>query len=68
MNPEDIADRGVIRTFQIVRPMRGMTVLENAMIGAFCRTANVNEASDIATVVACALRPASRRRTCPQRA
>ena len=48
MNPEDIADRGVIRTFQIVRPMRGMTVLENAMIGAFCRTANVNEASDIA--------------------
>ena len=35
--PEEIADRGVIRTFQIVRPMRGMTVLENAMIGAFCR-------------------------------
>jgi branched-chain amino acid transport system ATP-binding protein len=48
MNPEEIADRGVIRTFQIVRPMRGMTVLENAMIGAFCRTANVDEASDIA--------------------
>ena len=46
--PEDIADRGVIRTFQIVRPMRGMTVLENAMIGAFCRTPNVSDASDIA--------------------
>lgn len=46
--PEMIADRGIIRTFQIVRPMRGMTVLENAMIGAFCRTANVQEASDTA--------------------
>lgn len=48
MMPEEIADRGVIRTFQIVRPMRGMTVIENAMIGAFCRTANVGEASQIA--------------------
>jgi branched-chain amino acid transport system ATP-binding protein len=46
--PEEIADLGVIRTFQIVRPMRGMTVLENAMIGAFCRTASVADASDIA--------------------
>ncbi len=46
--PEEIADRGVIRTFQIVRPMRGMTVLENAMIGAFARTASVTDASDIA--------------------
>ncbi|MET0278947.1 MAG: ABC transporter ATP-binding protein [Pseudorhodoplanes sp.] len=46
--PEEIADRGVIRTFQIVRPMRGMTVLENAMIGAFARTASVSDASDIA--------------------
>jgi len=46
--PEEIADRGVVRTFQIVRPMRGMTVLENAMIGAFARTARVSDASDIA--------------------
>jgi len=46
--PEEIASRGVIRTFQIVRPMRGMTVLENAMIGAFNRTANVQDASDVA--------------------
>lgn len=46
--PEEIASRGVIRTFQIVRPMRGMTVLENAMIGAFNRTANVKDASDVA--------------------
>lgn len=46
--PEEIAARGIVRTFQIVRPMRGMTVLENAMIGAFARTANVHDASDIA--------------------
>ncbi len=46
--PEEVASRGVIRTFQIVRPMRGMTVLENAMIGAFNRTADVKDASDIA--------------------
>jgi branched-chain amino acid transport system ATP-binding protein len=46
--PEEIAELGLIRTFQIVRPMRGMTVLENAMIGAFARTASVKDASDIA--------------------
>lgn len=46
--PEEIAARGVVRTFQIVRPMRGMTVLENAMVGAFAQTADVHEASDIA--------------------
>jgi branched-chain amino acid transport system ATP-binding protein len=46
--PEEVAARGVVRTFQIVRPMRGMTVLENAMVGAFAQTANVHDASDIA--------------------
>jgi branched-chain amino acid transport system ATP-binding protein len=48
LQPEDIAARGVVRTFQIVRPMRGMTVLENAMVGAFAQTASVHDASDIA--------------------
>jgi branched-chain amino acid transport system ATP-binding protein len=47
--PEDVARLGVIRTFQIVRPMRGMSVLENAMVGAFATTADVREASDIAS-------------------
>jgi branched-chain amino acid transport system ATP-binding protein len=46
--PEQIAARGVIRTFQIVRPMRGMSVLENAMIGAFARTADVSAAAAVA--------------------
>ena len=47
--PERIAMMGLVRTFQIVRPMPTMTVLENAMIGAFARTADVDEALDIAS-------------------
>jgi branched-chain amino acid transport system ATP-binding protein len=47
--PEHIAMKGLVRTFQIVRPMRTMTVLENAMIGAFARTADVDQALDIAS-------------------
>jgi branched-chain amino acid transport system ATP-binding protein len=46
--PEQIAVRGLARTFQIVRPMAGMTVLENVMMGAFARTADSNEAAAIA--------------------
>ncbi len=46
--PEQIAMKGLVRTFQIVRPMRTMTVLENAMIGAFARTADVSQAMDTA--------------------
>jgi branched-chain amino acid transport system ATP-binding protein len=47
--PERIAMLGLVRTFQIVRPMPTMTVLENAMIGAFARTADVDEALEIAS-------------------
>jgi branched-chain amino acid transport system ATP-binding protein len=46
--PERVAALGIIRTFQIVRPMRHMTVLENAMIGAFARTADVAAAATAA--------------------
>jgi len=46
--PERIAARGIIRTFQIVRPMRGMTVLENALVGALARTSDVAAAADVA--------------------
>ena len=47
--PEDVARLGVIRTFQVVRPMRSMSVLENAMVGAFATTADVTQARDIAS-------------------
>ena len=46
--PEQVAARGIIRTFQIVRPMRGMTVLENALIGALARTADLTAAAAVA--------------------
>jgi branched-chain amino acid transport system ATP-binding protein len=49
--PERIADRGLIRTFQIVRPMRRMTVLENVMMGAFVRTSDVSVAAKAAAAV-----------------
>jgi branched-chain amino acid transport system ATP-binding protein len=42
--PEIVCRIGIARTFQIVRPMRDMSVLENAMVGAFSWTKNVNEA------------------------
>jgi branched-chain amino acid transport system ATP-binding protein len=48
LTPERIAMQGLVRTFQIVRPMAGMTVLENAMMGAFARTADVDEAEAVA--------------------
>ena len=46
--PEQVAVKGLVRTFQIVRPMRAMTVLENVMLGAFAWTADIGVASEIA--------------------
>ncbi|RXH29457.1 MULTISPECIES: ABC transporter ATP-binding protein [Bradyrhizobium] len=42
--PEIVCRMGIARTFQIVRPMRDMSVLENAMVGAFSWTKSVMEA------------------------
>ncbi len=42
--PETVCRMGIARTFQIVRPMRDMSVLENAMVGAFSWTKSVKEA------------------------
>lgn len=45
---ETICRLGIGRTFQIVRPMRDMSVLENAMVGAFSWTRSVSQARDAA--------------------
>ena len=42
--PDVRSRRGIARTFQIVRPFIGMTTLENVMVAALPRVANVGEA------------------------
>ncbi len=37
-SPAEVCRRGLVRTFQVVRPFGDMTVLENVMIGAFLHT------------------------------
>ena len=51
-NPEGFARAGVGRTFQIVQPFAGLTVLENLLLGAFMRTKGRDEAEALARSVA----------------
>ncbi|MDM0035293.1 branched-chain amino acid ABC transporter ATP-binding protein/permease [Variovorax sp. J22P271] len=51
-NPEGFARAGVGRTFQIVQPFAGLTVLENLLLGAFMRTKSRDEAEALARSVA----------------
>lgn len=44
MNPYQFCALGIARTFQVTRPFVNNTVLENVMVGAFCRTRSVPEA------------------------
>jgi branched-chain amino acid transport system ATP-binding protein len=46
--PYEIALLGIGRTFQIVKPLRGLTVLENVLVGAFAHTDDKSEAQHIA--------------------
>lgn len=43
----EICRLGLARTFQIVKTMKNMTVLDNVMVGAFNRTNRINEALEI---------------------
>jgi len=49
--PYVAARRGIGRTFQIVKPLRNLTVLENVMLGAFLHTRKVAEAAERAREV-----------------
>ncbi len=46
--PEQVCRRGVARTFQVVRPLLEMTVLENATVGALLHAKTLQEASEVA--------------------
>lgn len=43
-----IAKAGIARSYQIVQPFGNMTALQNAMVGAFCKTNSYNKAEEIA--------------------
>ncbi|MCC7107461.1 MAG: ABC transporter ATP-binding protein [Chloroflexi bacterium] len=45
LRPHQLCHLGITRTFQIVQPFPNLTVLENAMVGAFARTADPGAAA-----------------------
>ncbi|NYT79727.1 ABC transporter ATP-binding protein [Alcaligenaceae bacterium] len=47
----DICRHGLVRTFQIVKPFRGMTVAENVKVAAFSRHASAKKAEQAAQAV-----------------
>ena len=48
MKTHQICRLGIARTFQVVKPLKRMTVLENVMASAFCRVNSLKEAEKLA--------------------
>ncbi|MCE5312795.1 MAG: ABC transporter ATP-binding protein [Nitrospiraceae bacterium] len=48
LKPHKICERGLARTFQIVKPLQRMSVLDNVIASAFLRANNKNDATAIA--------------------
>ncbi len=46
LSPDRIANLGIGRTFQKLKPFADMTLLENVMIGSFVKEANIRKARD----------------------
>jgi branched-chain amino acid transport system ATP-binding protein len=51
LRPDQVCAIGIARTFQIVKPFVGLSVLENVVIGALSRCAGVKEARHRAEVI-----------------
>ena len=49
--PEALCRLGIARTFQIVRPLAGMSVLDNVIVGALVRARSLDEARSLALAV-----------------
>jgi branched-chain amino acid transport system ATP-binding protein len=47
LRPDQVCAAGIGRTFQIVKPFAGLTVLDNVMVGGFLRTKSTQEARRI---------------------
>jgi branched-chain amino acid transport system ATP-binding protein len=48
LSPERRCEAGLARTFQIVQPFRGLSVLDNVVMGAMLRARSIRAARDIA--------------------
>jgi len=48
MSPDQVCKLGMARTWQKVRPLAKLTVLENTVVGGLCRTSSVAQAREIA--------------------
>jgi len=48
LNPDAVCKLGMARTWQKVRPLAKMSVVDNVMVGALCRTNSLSKARDIA--------------------
>jgi branched-chain amino acid transport system ATP-binding protein len=48
LQPDQVCRLGMVRTWQKVRPLAKMTVLDNVMVGALVRTASLKKAREVA--------------------
>jgi branched-chain amino acid transport system ATP-binding protein len=48
LRPDQVCSAGIGRTFQIVKPFAGLSVLDNVMVGAFLRSSSTAEARKLA--------------------
>ncbi len=48
LQPDKVCELGMVRTWQKVRPLINLSVLDNVVVGALCRTNSVKEARDVA--------------------
>jgi len=49
LRPDQVCHSGMARTWQTVKPLASLTVMENVMIGGFSVAKSIREAEDIAT-------------------
>jgi branched-chain amino acid transport system ATP-binding protein len=51
LRPDRVCDAGVGRTFQLVKPFKGLSLLENVTVGALHRKPDLAEATDSAAAI-----------------